>query len=128
MKKHFTFKAISVCLIAALFAIATVPRVEAGFVPSSETAQGSRVGDMAKIQKALEMKIVAETLHKMGYTKEEVQSRLDGMTDRQLHDFASRIDDARAAGDGLEVVLIAVLIIVIVVLVLKLTGHRIIVR
>lgn len=125
MKNSLTIKAICVYLAAALLVIGMVPRVEAGFVPS---AQGDRAADMANIQRALEMKIVSGTLHNLGYTDAEIQSRLAAMTDRQLHDLASRIDDARAAGDGVEVILIAVIIILIVIIVLNLTGHRIVVR
>lgn len=128
MKRNFTFKAVSIYLIVALFVIGMVPRVEAGFVPSPEAAQGGRVAELANIQKALETKIVAETLRKMGYTQDEIRSRLDAMTDQQIHSLASRIDDARAAGDGVEVLIVALFIIIIVLLALHLTGHRIVVR
>jgi len=128
MKKGFTFKAISVYLIAALFVIGMVPRVEAGFIPSHEAAQGSRAADMENIQRALETKIVTQTLNKMGYTNDEIQSRLAGMTDQQLHKMAGQIDNARAAGDGLEVIIVALFIIIIVLAILHVTGHRVIVR
>jgi len=127
MKKSFTFKAVSVYLVAALLVIGMAPRAEAGFVPSTDSQDG-RAADIATVQKALEKKVVSETLHKMGYTNAEIQSRLAGMTDRELHLLATRIDEARAAGDGLEVIIVALFIIIIVLVVLNLTGHRVVVR
>lgn len=127
MKKSFTFKSVSVYLVAALLVIGMVPRAEAGFVPSTDSQDG-RAADIATVQKALEKKVVSETLHKMGYTNAEIQSRLAGMTVRELHLLATRIDDARAAGDGLEVIIVALFIIIIVLVVLNLTGHRVVVR
>ncbi len=128
MKKTFTFKAVSVYLVAALLVIGMMPRAEAGFVSSTGTSSDCRAADIAAIQKALERKIVSETLHKMGYTNAEIQSRLAGMTDQELHLLASRIDDAKAAGDGAEVLIIALFIVIIVLLALYLTGHRVVIR
>jgi hypothetical protein len=124
--KCFAAKVVSVYLIIALFFIGMVPRVEGGFIPSRPST-GERARDFAIIQKALEMKVIAQTLGKMGYTKNEIQSRLAAMSDRQIHEFASRIDDIRTGGDGVGAVVGVLVIIILVVVLLHLTGHRVII-
>ena len=125
MKKRVIFKAIAVYLTIALFTIGMVPRVEAGFAPSQPTG---RAEDVAKIQKVLEMKVITENLEKMGYSKAEVEVRLAGMTDQQIHKMASQIDEVRAGGDGLGVVIGILVIIILVLVILQLTGHKVIIK
>ncbi len=127
MKKRFVFKVISVYLITALFVIGMVPRVDAGFAPTQLPAE-SRTQDLATIQKALELKSISATLESMGYSKTEIQSRLGGLSDQQIHQFASQIDDARAGGDGLGVVIAILVIIILIIVILQLTGHKVIVK
>lgn len=127
MKKRFIFKAVAVYLTVALFAIGMVPRVEAGFIPS-QPEKGSRAEDVAKIQKALEMKVITENLEKMGYSKADVDSRLAQMTDQQIHQMASQIDDVRAGGDGLGVVIAILVIIILIIVILQLTGRKVIIK
>ncbi len=128
MRKSVVFKAISIYLISAVFVIGMVPRVYAGFAPSQSAAGESRLQDLATIQKALEMKVISESLEKMGYSKAEIQSRLGQMSDEQIHQFATRIDDVRAGGDGLGVVIAILIIIILVIVILQLTGHKVIVK
>lgn len=129
MSKSFVFKAISVYLITAVFVIGMVPRVYAGFAPSQATAgESGRLQDLATIQKALEMKVISESLGKMGYSKVEIQSRLGQMSDEQIHQFATRIDDVRVGGDGLGVVIALLIIIILVIVILQLTGHKVVVK
>ncbi len=127
MKKRFIFKAAAVYLTVALFAIGMVPRVEAGFI-TSQPDMGSRAEDVAKIQKVLEMKVITENLEKMGYSKAEVEARLAQMSDQQIHQTASQIDDVRAGGDGLGVVIAILVIIILIIIILQLTGHKVIVK
>lgn len=126
MKKRFIFKAVAVYLTVALFAIGMVPRVEAGFAPSQPGS--SRAEDVAKIQKVLEMKVITENLEKMGYSKAEVEARLAGMTDQQIHQMASQIDEVRAGGDGLGVIIGILVIIILVLVILQLSGHKVIIK
>lgn len=128
MRKRFIFKAVSVYLMVALFAIGMVPRAEAGFIPSQPAGESARAQDLATIQKALEMKVISETLGKMGYTKNEIESRLAALTDEQIHQMASQIDEARTGGDGLGVVIAILVIIILVLVIFQLTGHRVIVK
>lgn len=120
-------KQISWYLIAAMFLIATVPRVEAGFSPS-EIINMDREADLGKIQKIIEEKVVKERLQAMGFSQGEIQKRLSALDDRQLHQLALQIDDLKAGSDDVLGIIIALLVIaILIVILLQLTGHRVIV-
>jgi hypothetical protein len=122
-------KGITCYLIVAMCIIGMVPNVDAGFLPSQAvTGTQNRADEIVKIQKALETKLVSESLEKMGYTAEEIKLRLGEMSDEQLHQVATRLDDIRVAGDGLGVLIAVLLIAVLVLLILYLTGHRVLVQ
>lgn len=130
MRRRIFIQAVTWYMIAVMFVLGFVPRVEAGFI-ASQASPGSqnRTEDLGAIQKALEMRMVSETLEKFGLTKAEVKSRLDEMTDAQIHQLATNFDEVRVGGDGgLGVVIALLLIVVLVVLLLQLTGHSVIVR
>ena len=98
------------------------------FALQAVTGTQNRADEIVKIQKALETKLVSESLEKMGYTAEEIKLRLGEMSDEQLHQVATRLDDIRVAGDGLGVLIAVLLIAVLVLLILYLTGHRVLVQ
>ena len=115
-------------MVAVVFVLGFVPRAEAGFI-ASHVSPGSqnRAADLGVVQKSLEMKMVSETLEKFGLSKAEVKSRLEAMTDAQIHQLATSLDEVRVGGDGLGVVIALLLIAILVVVLLQLTGHKIIV-
>ncbi|MFO0571862.1 MAG: PA2779 family protein [Polyangiaceae bacterium] len=117
-------------LVAALFIIGIAPRTEAGFAPSGEIApaQADRSADMQKVRSVLETKMVRDRLEKLGFTQEEIQSRLSRLSDQQVHELALNLDQLKAGGDGLGVLIAVLVIILLVVLILNLTGHRVLVR
>lgn len=120
---------ISWYLIAAMFIIGIAPKVEAGLAPSELIAmpQIDRAADIEKIQRVIEDKMVSERLAKLGFTQEEIQSRLDNLSDHQIHSLASQLDDIKVGGDALGVIIALLVIAILVVLLLHLTGHRVIV-
>lgn len=122
-------KHISWYLIIAMFIIGITPKAEAGLAPSELIAlsQTDRTADMDKIQKVIEMKMVSERLEKFGLTNDEIQSRLNNLSDQQLHKLALQIDDIKVGGDALGVIIALLVIAILVVLLLQLTGHRVIV-
>lgn len=124
------FRGITWYLVIAMFIIGIVPNVEAGFSPSQVIAgaQIDRAYDIAKVQNIIETKMVKERLEKLGFTTEEVRSRLDRLSDQQLHQLALQLDDAKVGGDGLAVVILLLVIAILVVVVLQLTGHKVIVK
>ena len=114
-------KRTSILLILVLSLISLVPRVEAAFIPSSDSRTGLvRNQDIQTIKKALENKIVKQRLQDLGFSEEEIQERLNQLSDEEVHSLAMQIDSLSQG--GLLGVVIAVLVIVILVLViLKLT-------
>jgi len=121
---------ISWYLVIAMFIIGIAPRVEAGLAPSELIAmsQIDRTADLEKIQKVLEMKMVRERLEKFGFTQDDVQKRLNNLSDQQMHKLALQIDDLKVGKDDAVGLLIVLLVIaILVVLLLQLTGRRVIV-
>lgn len=113
--------------VMALLALA--PRVDAFFAPASplNAAQvaGDERTDRARIEEFLEGRLVRARLEALGFTMAEIDERLAGLTGKQLHELALRLDDVKTGGMA-EGVLLGLLIILIVIgLVLPLLGIRI---
>lgn len=123
------FKVLSWYLIFAMFIIGIAPKVDAGFVPSNTIALPNidREADLAKIQKILETKIVADRLEKLGFTKDEINTRLQQLSDQQIHQLSQKLDELKVGGDGLGVVIALLVIVILVIIILQLTGHKVIV-
>lgn len=117
-------------LVLAMFVIGIVPRVEAAFAPSEvlTLSPEAKAGDIEKIRGALENKLVSQRLLDLGYTSEEVMTRVSQLTDSQLHSFAQKLDDLKVGGDGLGIIIAVLVIVVLVLVILQLTGHRVFVK
>ncbi len=124
------FKHIAVYLVLVMAALSIVPRVDASMVDSEliTKALTQRQTDINKLQRFLESEIVSKRLQMLGYNTQEIKQKLNSLSDEELHQFASRIDQLRVAGDsGLGVIVTLLVIAILVVLLLQLTGHRIVV-
>ena len=116
---------IAVMLVVVMGLVSLVPRVEASFVPSDQSASSiSRQEDMATIQRALEDKLVRERLKDLGYTEEEIQARFDRLSDAEVHSLASQLDSLMPAGGWEVAVVVILLVAILVVLILMWTGHK----
>jgi hypothetical protein len=117
-------------LVMAMLVIGITPKVYAGFSPSEMIVLShERSSDLAKVQKFLEMKMVRERLKEYGLAQEEIQARLDRLSDQQIHQLALRVDDLRvAADDGLGIIIALLIIAILVVILIMLLGHRVIVK
>jgi hypothetical protein len=103
-----------------------VPRLDAAFVPSADSwSTLDRQGDVAKVQKVLEDKMVRERLQDLGYTEDEISARLDQLSDQELHALAAQLDALTPGGSTGEVIIVILLVAVLIVLVLMLAGKRI---
>lgn len=87
-----------------------------------------RVTDLETVRQALEHELVAQRLADYGFSKEEVQLKLQTMTDAQLHQLASVSDTLAEGGDGLGVVVTILVIVLLVIVILKLTDKQIIIK
>lgn len=117
-------------LVLAVFVIGIAPRVDAAFAPSEILCPSSdvRAGDVEKIRGVLENKLVGQRLRDLGYTSEEVMTRLSQLSDSQIHSFAQKLDEVKVGGDGLGIVIALLVIVVLVLVILHLTGHSVSVR
>lgn len=126
-------KYITFYLVFAMFLTGIVPRIDAGLSPSCTITfpEFDRTTDIQNIQKLLEIKIVRERLKKFGFTEEEIQKRLNQLSDEQIHTIASNIDKLELGGDccnGLGVIVALLVIAILIVLLIQLTGHRVIIK
>jgi len=126
----FLKKWITWYLVAAIFVIGITPKVYAGFAPSEgfALASGERASNLEKVQKFLEMKMVRERLKDLGFTPEEIQGKLNDLSDQQLHQLALKMDDLKVGGNGLGIIIAVLVIVILVIVIIQLTGHRIIVK
>ncbi len=124
------FRQICSVLVFTMSLLAVIPRVEAGMVGSEliGLSPSERQVNLEKLKRFLESEVVGKRLQALGFTAEEVSGRLESLTDEELHQFATRVDQLRVAGDGaLGVVVVLLVIAILVVIFLQLTGHRIVV-
>ena len=114
-------------LVVAMFVIGITPRVYAGFSPSEGIGLPplDRPSDVQKIQKFLEIKMVRERLREFGFTPDEIQARLNQLSDPQVHQLAVQIDDAKVGADGAGIIIGLLVIAILVVILVWLLGHRV---
>ncbi len=111
-----------VSLISASVRAATV---ESQMISPEENAPTSREIDELKVRRALENKLVAEKLMSHGLTKEEVSTKLNQMSDEQVHQMAALADKVPAGGDSGLGIVIAVFVIVALVLLIIFLWKRV---
>ena len=104
-------------MVFAMIFVGLASRAEAGFSPSRPVTleKFDREADLEVLRQSLEKAIVAGRLHEVGYTSEEIDARLELLTDAQVHRLATDVDEARV-GQGPAGVLVAVLVVVVLVL------------
>lgn len=117
-------------MVTVMFLFGITPKVEAGFSPSEVIGQSQmdRSMDVEKVRKFLETKMIRERLHAFGFSQEEIQTRLNLLTDDQIHQVALKLDELKVAGDGGEAVIIVLLIAAVVLLVIYLMGYRVVLK
>jgi len=122
MMKPF-MKYVSCYCVVAVFVMGIVPRVYAGFSPSYVVGlpESDRSVDLGKIQKTLEMKVIQERLKRLGFSTEEIESRLGQLSDEQIHQLALQIDELKVGGNGGGLIVLLLVVALTVVIVLLLT-------
>jgi len=100
------------------------------FVSSDDASGvGGRDSDIGTIQRALETQIVKEKLKAHGMAPDEINSRMQDLTDEQIHLLAQASDAVLAGGDsGLGIVIAILVIVLLVILILKLSDKSIVVK
>ncbi len=118
--------AFSMLIIGAIPARSMAYMLGAGPAVQAAT-QSTRAEDMAKVQRVLESKLVAGKLQAAGLTPSEVKTRLQKLSNADLHQFASRIDNLYAGGD-FGVVIGLLVIVILVLVILKLMDRKIVLQ
>lgn len=120
-------------VVLAIFAIfsAAPPQVQAALV-ASQLSDGQvvsqRSADLDTVRQALEHQLVSQRLADYGFSKDEVQLKLQSMTDAQLHQLASVSDTLAEGADGLGVVVTILVIILLIIVILKISDRQIVVK
>ncbi len=99
-----------------------------GSVTSQGASAETRQDEMSRIQRALETEIVKEKLKAYGLTPGEIEQKLQGLSDAQIHMLAQASDQVLAGGDGLGVVIAILVIVLLVILILKLSDKSIVIK
>jgi hypothetical protein len=117
-------------MVTVMFFLGMIPRVDAGFSPSEGIGQSqmNRATDLEKIRKVLEIKMIRERLNALGFSQEEIQTKLTQLGDEQVHQLALKLDELNVGGDGAEVVIIILFLAILVALIIYLLGYRVAVK
>jgi hypothetical protein len=114
------------------FGALNVAPAMAGLAPSrvsGETAiASSRDADLRVVRRALEHRLVAQKLRDYGVQPSDVELRLAGMSEQELHTLASASKGLPSGADGLGVLVTVLVIVLLVILILKLLNREVIVR
>jgi hypothetical protein len=106
----------------------TVAMLVPGLPVAAESSSDShRMADLQKIQTVLESKVVRQRLEDFGLSQDEINARLAGLSDNQLHQFATDVDAIIPAGDGLGIVVVLLVIAILAVILVYLLNHRIVI-
>ena len=124
MKRLFTAghaKQLCIFLIALVIALSAVAGpADAMFLPAPAKAQeappSDRTADLSKIQTALESQIVQQRLLDLGLSPQEAMAKTSGLSDAQVHQFASNIESLQAGGRGSDDTIIILLLVLLIVI------------
>lgn len=133
IEKSRFFKATAVVLTLSFLVVALVPARSLAYVVGSDGFSGSaafsdRGEDLARVQRVLESKMIAKRLEALGLTSEEIDSRLSGLTDGEVHSFAGQLESLYPGGNGLGLLIAVLIIILLVIVILKVADKKIIIE
>jgi hypothetical protein len=99
-----------------------------GTVASDLDEGKARAEELTRIQRFLETQIVKEKLRAYGLTPDEINQRMEGLSDEQVHMLAQASDRILAGGDAGEAIVAVLLIILIIILIVYLMDKRIVIK
>jgi hypothetical protein len=120
----------TILVVFAVFSISPPPTHAAliGSQLSDGQVVSLRSADLDTVRQAIEHQLVAQRLADYGFSKEEVQLKLQSMSDAQLHQLASVADSLAEGADGLGVVVTILVIVLLVIVILKLSDKQIVIK
>lgn len=131
--KSFYFRQVALVLALTMLVLGSIPAKSMALVVGSEavvaaTAEQAREADIARVQRVLESKLVADKLQQAGLSEAEINERLGNLSDSELHSFASQLESLYPGGDALSAIIALLIIVILVMVVLKLADRKIIIR
>jgi len=127
IRTMFILKPVALYLAFAFFLIASIPQNSWAYLVDSQTLNHSREADINKIQRVLESKMVSQRLSELGFSMDEINSKLQQLNDADVHQFASQLDSLMPGGD-LGIIIGLLVIVILVLVILQMTGHKVIVK
>jgi len=130
---HF-FRVTALALVFSMLIVGSVPKEGLAYVVGLEEGgrasilDNGRGADLAKVRAALESRLVSEKLRAAGLNDTEVKSRIEKLTDAELHQFASQIDALYPGGDVITVIGVLLILALVILLGLKATGRKIVIK
>ena len=129
-------KLLALYLVFAMFLLTLPSQGWAMFVPATPhqnatgaaAVSGGRTADLARIQAALESKIVQQKLMDYGLSPEETMARVNKLSDEQINQLATHTDSLQAGGDATGLLVSLLVVAILVVLLIYLLQGRIVVR
>ena len=120
----FSFSFVAI-LPAKSFAIFVSSEMSQDIASSSDSL---RDNELDKIQKVLESKVIEQRLKDIGLNPVDIKERVNQLSDKEIHYFATQLDSLNAGGDAGGIIITLLVIVILVLVVLQLTGHKIIVQ
>jgi hypothetical protein len=95
----------------------------AALVPTDSVADSAGAADArGRVMQTLARADVRAALAAQGLDPEEAQARIASLTDAEIQQIASQLDQLPAGGDGIWVAVAILIIVLLVVLILKVAG------
>ncbi len=131
--KSFYFRQVALVLAFTMLVLGSIPTKSMALVIGSDAvvaaaAEEVREADMARVQRVLESKLVADKLEQAGLSEAEINERLSKLSDSELHSFASQLESLYPGGDALSAIIALLIIAILVLVILKLTDRKIVIR
>ncbi len=137
VRKAFYTKPLILYLVVALLAISTFAGpAEAMFLPAAPhqeisgaaSASAVRAADIARIESALESKVVRQKLLDYGLSPGQAMARVNMLSDEQIKQHATHSESLQAGGDGGDIIVGLIVVALPVVVLVYLLQHRIEIR
>ncbi len=127
-RRFFYMKPVAVYLAVAFLIMTSIPTDSLAYIVQAGETSLYRSGDRATVQRVLESKVVSQRLSELGLSVDEVKSRLDRLSDQELHSFATTIDNLYPGGDAVSAVIGLLIIAILVMILLHMTGRKIVIK
>lgn len=126
MLRHPLARSLALYLAVAVLALSFPASGWAMLVPAK--TGDLRTADIATVQAALESTVVRQRLMDYGLSADEAVSRIDTLSDEQLHQFAVNLDAAQAGGSLAGDIIFILLVVLVVIVILELSGHHVVMK